>query len=60
VILRESRLWNQFGGPGENFLKKGVVVMPDSRREKSLAGVVNLPHDPRNPLHSGCAERFTS
>jgi hypothetical protein len=60
VILRESRLWNQFGGPGENFLKKGVVVMPDSRREKSLAGVVNLPQDPRSPLHSGGAERFTS
>ena len=34
--------------------------MPDSGREKSLAGVVNLLHDPRSPLHSGCAVRFTS
>lgn len=26
--------------------------MPDSRREKSLAGGVNISHDQRSPLHS--------
>jgi len=34
--------------------------MPDSLREKSLAGVVNLPHNPAQPTHSACEQRFTS